>query len=592
MITICITEDYDDNTTTSYNEECTSEEECTYENENSGNCTIADRNTTTAACPCDDAEDSCSTGNATCCNAVCPSENCNCTNCRGDCNCDDKADSDNGNLLASAGGCDTEYLYISNEQVAMTSSASSVQLFPNAEGYRYAFAQGNSEICELTSDGHIQFYESGYIMVDVYNSEGEFVGRYGVSAYLKESGTNTLVVGRVCCCDEEADTPVALEPTSIALELIPDRTTLFLGEESVILAMVYPVGANQSISFSSSNASVATVDTYTGVITPIASGTTTITATTANGKISAKRLITVDSRERVYIEKDGDYFNVHFSSGLTWKSIGCDLSLEENRSGYTMWLPEDYENLFEHEKRYLFNYDKKYTVQQLAYLYFLDPLGVEYFIRHYDMQVPEILFFKDQLYKEIFGEMPHLIKVFPDKTSSIYPYPSSISAEFRADVYSDAEILFGEHPIYDIVSTISFVMEVIPPVLQFLFGLFIPQVTYISAGIELCKFLFFSSAASDFIPGAASSTFEEYAGNLADTSTEEVIAMFEWTNQLLAGLSMLGTAAAGIESFVPPIGDITIYHKVNMQNFQTNFVIDDSELSMQDIIALCELPAE
>ena len=219
-------------------------------------------------------------------------------------------------------------------------------------------------------------------------------------------------------------------------------------------------------------------------------------------------------------------------------------------------------------------------------------LGVEYFVKHYDMRVPEILFFKDQLYKEIFGEMPNLIKVFPDKTFNIFPYPSSISAEAREDVYSDAEVLFGEHPIFDVLSIMSFLNEVVPPVLLFLFGLAVPQITYIAAGIELCKFLFFSSAAADFIPGAASSTFEQYIDSLKDIDADEAVAMLGWTNQLLNGLSILGSVAEGMEAFVPPIPDTTIYRKINAQNFQTNFVIDDSEFPMQDIIDLCELSTE
>ena len=91
--------------------------------------------------------------------------------------------------------------------------------------------------------------------------------------------------------------------------------------------------------------------------------------------------------------------------------------------------------------------NNSYSEKQIGFLYLLDSFGIEYYMRHsscQDMSFDATLFFKDRVYKEIFGVWPRLIKVFPDKTIQYYVYPSSISADTRADYYTDAEILFGK----------------------------------------------------------------------------------------------------------------------------------------------------
>ena len=255
---------------------------------------------------CDDASD------ATNCNM---SGTCTGNSTDGTKNCDDYAEKNNVNVLTStingsdgtlaSAGDDTEYLYVSDEQVAMTSTSTSLQLFPNADGYQYELAGGNSEICEVTSDGNILFKESGYIMVDVYNDEGELVGRYGVSLYYNDSGTNTLVVGKVCCYDEKTDTPATVEPTAIGLELIPNQTTMIVGSERTIIATVTPTGASQEVIFSSSDTDVATV-TEDGIVTAVGIGTAQITVQSA-AKASVCNIISIQVTMNTVVE-DGNYY--------------------------------------------------------------------------------------------------------------------------------------------------------------------------------------------------------------------------------------------------------------------------------------------
>ncbi len=89
---------------------------------------------------------------------------------------------------------------------------------------------------------------------------------------------------------------------------------------------------------------------------------------------------------------------------------------------------EQYDLLNTCEKRYVDNtyveengaiVNNSYSEKQLVFLYLLDPFGIEYYMRHdacKDMSLGATLFFKDRVYKEIFGVWPRLIKVFPDKS--------------------------------------------------------------------------------------------------------------------------------------------------------------------------------
>ncbi len=169
--------------------------------------------------------------------------------------------------------------------------------------------------------------------------------------------------------------------------------------------------SDRTVHWISSHPAIATVGATTGLVTALAKGTTTITASTEGGFIDTC-VITVDPREKVTIQKWGDYFDVIFPDGSTWKNIGCDMSLCVNRSGVSMDEPDEYDALFEHEQRYLHNLNQNFSVQQIAYIYRFDPLGIEYFMKNDAYRkagisindMSKILFYKDSVYKAIFGE--------------------------------------------------------------------------------------------------------------------------------------------------------------------------------------------
>ena len=389
-----------------------------------------------------------------------------------------------------------------------------------------------------------------------------------------------------------------------SVSICPKQKTLSPGETTTLSAVISPsCASNKSVAWTSSDTSVATVGTYTGVVTAQSDGTATITARVLNDDKTDICTITVDAREKVYVKKDSHSFFVQFEDGKVWKNIGIDLSNRQENYNHmyppNMWY-ENYDYLIEEEQRYFDNIyvasggvivdNTSYSAQQIGFLYLLDPLGIEYYMRNHachDMSLGEMLFFKDTVYKEIFGVWPRLIKVFPDKTIRYYVYSTSLSADDRADYYTDAEILFGEHPIYDMLSFISFLLDVVPGVTSSLFSIFYPPAGVVLGSIDLVKFLFFSASATSILSSGANSIMEEYTSNIYTMSGGESAGVkagkaMKWVNFVLGSFSTILNAA---EVFTPSLNDITTYNRINESNYRVSYNVSGSELSMSDIIA-------
>jgi len=84
----------------------------------------------------------------------------------------------------------------------------------------------------------------------------------------------------------------------IDISLNKNELTLVSGETETLIATIYPNDAtNKKVKWTSSNPAVATVNDN-GLVTAIASGKATITATTQNGKKTATCSATVDYRAK------------------------------------------------------------------------------------------------------------------------------------------------------------------------------------------------------------------------------------------------------------------------------------------------------
>ena len=376
-----------------------------------------------------------------------------------------------------------------------------------------------------------------------------------------------------------------------------DRSSIIvsLNDTERLNATVTPSDAtDKSVVWTSSNWNVVDVDSD-GVITGRMVGTTTVSARTADGGFTASCTVTVDRREKVVVKKDSHSFYVKFADGKVWKNIGIDLSKREDNYGAMepppMWS-DNYESLIAEEQRYLDNIYKdrntmelrSYSEKQLGFLYLLDPLGIEYYMRNHachGMSVTDTLFFKDDVYKEIFGEQQASRFYFTindngDVQYGAYPYQN------RNDVYSNAEVLFGFHVIFDWE---RFARSILTSIFES-----IPGVSDIQTGVEIYQAMFHTGSFWGLYSSYAKSAVEEYVKQplndfVADKLGEKAHKCIRWVANLLVMLKNATLDAI----IIPNINDMTIYNAIKEDNnYRIVFDNSDEELSIQEIISRCE----
>lgn len=287
------------------------------------------------------------------------------------------------------------------------------------------------------------------------------------------------------------------------LIMIPETFVLNAGVNSSLDLMLNNREVNSQATWRSSDYSVVSVDEE-GNIETLDDGTAIISAT-YNGMTASCKVI-VDSRPavRVISRNDGsfgvDFVNQKADEAYRWKSVGCDLNLPENRSGYDIWL-DDEENLNYAERNRKYNSEYKYTSEQLSLLYRLDPFGVVDYVgdRIYKerMTITQELFYKDEVYKAIFVVENDKFYFRPNDYGT--PVFGSYAGWERKDVYSLAELVFGKHSIVEFDS-LEFGLNVLKAILGLCDAL-----EAIFSTIELCQVLFFNSAIQHSVSSEISS---------------------------------------------------------------------------------------
>ncbi|MBE6576918.1 MAG: hypothetical protein E7653_02110 [Ruminococcaceae bacterium] len=328
-------------------------------------------------------------------------------------------------------------------------------------------------------------------------------------------------------------------------------------------------------------------------------GSPTVTARTVDGNLRSTCKIAIDSRQSVFVTKEtGDFFTVSFEGGPVWKSIGCDLTLDENRSGYSMDpLYGQLSFLNKSEKRFLDNFSKFFSKKELALLYLLDPYGVEFYMKSYDIykvveQFPDdypdynsklrrVLNFKDELYEEIFGVYPSPF-ILSDNGERM-----SISGRYdRLDYYRDSELIFGAHNVVDVIELLEHAADIILE----LFDKIIPDDSWIQVGVDVAQaaktFLFASSIKEGFSEVIAD-YLDEYIDNSITDAFDGEIKIMEWPNSLLNSIYELTHGINDILN-LKNLKDLEIYDKVNRQDsYIVQFCAGSNALFTEDIIELC-----
>ena len=212
-----------------------------------------------------------------------------------------------------------------------------------------------------------------------------------------------------CTCQEENFSVNILWQGRNYTELVMKKTD----QPILLTARFFPWGtAPRTLRWKSSDSGVVRVvkdlekETWAHV-TPNENGEAIISLKTADDDVVRDTLkITVDSRERVEVKDEGEYFTVTFvehegENGKVWKSVCCDV--EEEYKGPNIWdTDESLLNTVARNVKY--NAYQTYTPKQLALLYRLDPLWVVFYVKNRSakMELAAGLLYKDEVYRAIF----------------------------------------------------------------------------------------------------------------------------------------------------------------------------------------------
>ena len=354
---------------------------------------------------------------------------------------------------------------------------------------------------------------------------------------------------------------------------------------------------DKSIIWKTSDPDIATVD-QTGLVTPHQNGKTEIYAILkTNHHISKACKVWVDLRPMVKIIRiQSKLFEVHFAEYYdedktrwmdekTWLNIGCDLSDPTIRSNRDIHNIND-ERLTPNEKRFAQNALQKFTEKQLAFLYLLDPLGVEFYVKNnYQCEngesLGDMLLFKDRLYHEIFGEMPNIIQINDDEVRR-YDYPSGLSSKQRPNYCTDAEILFESHPIYDIQKLLEEILsKIFSDITGKIFSITIADINVTSLSKNAYKYMFYAGAMENDLQNGVFQSFDTFAWNtlLGETKIND---LFDWINIFN---DFLYKSNAAFKDYKASELDCLIFNRMNAEkNFNALFVAGGRETSIAEFL--------
>ena len=129
-------------------------------------------------------------------------------------------------------------------------------------------------------------WSSSNSTVATVNSNGVVTGQSAGSATIIATTSN----GKFAVCTVTVANPPTVEITGITIGL--PSASIILGENVSLTATVYPLTAPQTVTWLSSNPSIADI-TSSGLLVATGIGTVTITATSSDGKFSAGCTVTV-----------------------------------------------------------------------------------------------------------------------------------------------------------------------------------------------------------------------------------------------------------------------------------------------------------
>ena len=363
-----------------------------------------------------------------------------------------------------------------------------------------------------------------------YSLDSSIAGVNETTGYIYGVNTGTTrVYAEANDCSGKTDyiTVTVIAPISVTgISLCPTTKTMNVGDTDYLYTTIYPLDAtNKTVTWHSSNPSVASVDATTGAITANGVGDTIITVTTDDGSFIDRCHLNVN--ELVIIEKDGNYSIVKFFDGKVWK---CNLYEYDNV--LELNLPVD-------NQRAIHNASIDFSKRQLGLLFRIDPNGVIYYVKNKilgDNTTPtDDLIYLDNIFKEIYGRMP---QYFNYENSQVY-YCTDVNYNNRYSVYSEAELIFGILPRW----TWQNVLETLLGAALSIISIYVPAIGAAVLTCDIVTAFFFTDAAS----GAVNAVANEFISNVIEPDyNAKLDRRFGWA------ISVVNLIPSLLESALPP----------------------------------------
>ena len=405
-----------------------------------------------------------------------------------------------------------------------------------------------SDICVSPSEINLKVNDSCYLYETVtpsnasnknvaWHSDNTSVALVNSSGLVYANGVGSATIyataqdGSGVC--GSCDVSVSSLPVS-SVSVCPDKKTLSVNDITTLCAIITPFNAtNLSVEWTSSDTSVATVGRYTGIVTAKSKGTAIITARTVDGNKTDTCTITVDSREKVIIEKEPhtDYSRIVFGKGKIWNCINVDVINEYSLSVKDHFSWRFYDNTYQtkvydssDDAMYYYEPMKEYTDDEIKLIYTIDPYGLAGYVEKYAShlydegtnlqdKLSRSLGYKDYVFSLLFNREPKYYK----RNISGEWYETTDKSNLSA-VLSESEYLFGRHQIYDIFTLHEFITVVID---IFSMAIQCPALKSLSFISKIAKVVSYYSLARSVGESLLNSDFNGFVSDIAEGLVDE-----------------------------------------------------------------------
>ena len=160
----------------------------------------------------------------------------------------------------------------------------------NATNKDVSWSSSNPSVARVDQNGNVTGLKAGKVTITVTTADGGHKATYDITVNATSNNTNSSSSNKSSSSQPQKPTTVHVTNVSIS-----GASQVKVGQSIQLTANVSPSNAtNKSVSWSSSNSGVATVDSN-GRVTGKSDGTVTITVTTADGGHKATHTVTVSS---------------------------------------------------------------------------------------------------------------------------------------------------------------------------------------------------------------------------------------------------------------------------------------------------------